>query len=153
MTNPAIGPSGADSSVDKYIPSITLGSHRRILCVDSNGDTRLLLSLLFRAAGYEVASAEDVNEALRVAQTQHFDLYVLEKVYPGACGFTLCSRIREFDRSTPVLFFTASVSDRDRRKAFESGAQSFMGRPGDFDELLATVCLLTGPDTIERTAH
>ena len=78
---------------------------RHILCVDDNDDTCFMLSTLLGQAGYEVRSASSITEGLRLAESEHFDLYILDSQIRGRNGLDLCRRIREFDRTTPIIFF------------------------------------------------
>ncbi len=84
---------------------------RRILCVDHDTDTlEMLTILLSKRADFEVVTARTLVEAVLLAQSGHFDLYLLESRLPDGTGLELCQRLREFDAHTPILFYVATVS-------------------------------------------
>jgi CheY-like chemotaxis protein len=66
-------------------------SRRRILCVDDHDDTRSMLTLLLGRQGYEAVSAASAGEALDLARSQRFDLYVLDAWLPDGSGLEMCA--------------------------------------------------------------
>jgi two-component system KDP operon response regulator KdpE len=105
----------------------------RILSVDDHEDTLTMLRSLLGTAGYEVVSAASVAEALRLAGSKDFDLFLLDFRFADGTGEELCERIREFDRETPILFFSGT-HPAQQRGAVSCGAQGFVLKP-DFDAL------------------
>ncbi len=84
---------------------------KRILCVDHDADTlEMVTILLSKRANYEVVTARTLAQAVEVAQSGHFDLYLLESRLPDGTGLDLCQRLREFDAHTAILFYVATVS-------------------------------------------
>lgn len=117
---------------------------RHILCVDDNEDIRFILSAFLGRAGYQVRTASGVVEGLRLAESERFDLYVLDNRFADGAGLDLCHRIREFDSATPILFFSGLAYDSDRRCGLDAGAQDYLVKPNDLDKLTETVTLLIG---------
>ena len=105
----------------------------RILFVDDHEDTRYLISYLLGAGGYDVTVANSVGEGLRLARTGRFDLYLLDSRFGDGSGTELCEGIREFDKTTPIVFYSGDHPSR-LRKALECDAQGFVLKPG-FDTL------------------
>ena len=78
------------------------------------------------------------------AQAEHFDLYILENRLPDGTGLEFTKKLREFDKSTPILFFTADVFNFDWVEAQKAGAQAYVSKLDDFRELIKWVKRLAG---------
>lgn len=103
----------------------------RILYVEDHDDTRVLISILLKNAGFEVTEASNGMEALELARAEKFDLYLLDHTFPDASGVTICEAIREFDPHTPILFYSARALDQERQEALRAGAQDYLIKPND----------------------
>ncbi len=114
----------------------------RILCVDGVEDNRLAESALLRAAGFEVETAKGIADALELIRHASFDLYVVAFRQQDGTGLELCRKIRQFDSTTPILFFSAKVYESDRLAALEAGATAFLRKPEDISRLAATASSL-----------
>jgi len=117
---------------------------RRILCVEDHEDTCDLMIMLLERSNYEVWPACTVADGLRLARSEHFDLYLLDNRLPDGTGVELCQLIRESHPRTPILFLTAAVSETDRQRAMSAGAQSFLKKPNDLENLEPTISRLIG---------
>ena len=117
-------------------------SKRRILYVEDDADTRELVSFVLRQENYDVVLAENNDKALLLARTMHFDLYMIDNWMPGGSGIDLCKRLREFDSSTPILFYSGAAYDQDKRAAFAAGAQGYLTKPVENDRLISEVSKL-----------
>jgi DNA-binding response OmpR family regulator len=125
-------------------------TRRRLLCVDDDADTNEILARLLNAENYEILTVESVNDALEVAQRESFNLYVLDHWFNRGSGVELCRKIREFDRHTPIIFYTGASFDSDREEAMFVGATAFISKPG-IDELINTVHeLLSDRQSVEK---
>ena len=111
----------------------------RILYAEDDADTRELVTLILESENCQVIATETHDEALRLAQTERFDLYLIDNWMPGISGVRLCEQLREFDDYTPVLFYSGAAREVDRERAFLSGAQGYLVKPADGDELVAAV--------------
>jgi DNA-binding response OmpR family regulator len=111
----------------------------RILCTEDDPDTRDLIVIILNAHNCEVVTAASSAESLRLARTQHFDLYLLDNWLAGSSGIELCEELRKFDSKTPILFYSGAASDEDKREARECGAQGYLTKPADGDALAAEV--------------
>ena len=105
----------------------------RILFVDDHEDTRFLITYLLKAWGYDVVAAQSVGEGLTLARGGRFDLYLLDSRFGDGSGTELCEGIREFDKETPIVFYSGDHPSR-LKKALECDAQGFVLKPG-FDAL------------------
>lgn len=114
-------------------------SPKRILCTEDDPDTRDLLHFILRDAGYEVATANTAEDALTLAKDKSFDLYIVDNWLAGMSGVELTVRIRRFDSSTPILFYSGAVVQADRSTALAAGAQSYLIKPSNADDLIREV--------------
>lgn len=89
--------------------------------------------------GFVVDVAKEGPDGLHLALTEHYDLLILDVLLPGCDGWSILSRLREAQRSTPVLFLTARDAVQDRVKGLELGADDYLVKPFAFSELLARV--------------
>ena len=107
----------------------------RILYAEDDADTRELVTLILEQQDCQVVAAESHDEILRLAQAEHFDLYLIDNWMPGVSGVRLCEQLREFDQDTPVLFYSAAAYEMDRAEALQSGAQAYLIKPSQPSEL------------------
>ncbi|MDQ3817237.1 MAG: response regulator [Acidobacteriota bacterium] len=109
----------------------------RILFVEDHADTRHMVKVMLGDRGYQVETAETLNDGLALARKEDFDLFLLDYQLEDGNGKELCQRIRQFDSDTPILFFSAS-HPRIQEDAMECGAQGYVLKP-DVDELQSEV--------------
>ena len=116
---------------------------RRILCAEDDEDTCFMLTHLLGQENYEVRTVKIVSEALQLARIESFNLYILDEWFPKEAGLGLCRKIREFDRHTPIIFYSGAAFESDKEEALYAGAQAFVPKPY-VDKLIATVHQLLG---------
>src|SRR5271156_1962563 len=111
----------------------------RILIVDDEATARMALATLLRREGFEVRDASDGATALAECATFRPDLILLDIMMPGMDGFEVCRRIKAAPetRLTPVVLITGLTATEDRIKGINAGADDFLSKPIDFNELLA----------------
>lgn len=109
----------------------------RILAVDDERAIAELLRLSLTQAGYECVCAYDGVEAANRIEQESFDLILLDIMLPGIDGFELMDYIRS--TGIPVIFLTAKNAVADRVKGLRMGAEDYMVKPFDIQELLARV--------------
>lgn len=114
----------------------------RILYAEDDADTRELVTLVLETQNCQVVATESYEEALRLARAEHFDLYLIDNWMPHISGVKLCEQLREFDRHTPVLFYSGAAYDADRERALASGAQGYLVKPAGGEQLIAEVLRL-----------
>jgi putative two-component system response regulator len=112
-----------------------------ILVADDNAANRELLSALLIAEGYEVVSVENGQQALDRMDGDFIDLALLDVVMPGRTGFEVCQAIKSKPetRLIPVVLCTGLNSDADRIHGILCGADDFLNKPINKQELLARV--------------
>jgi len=117
------------------------GAKPRLLVVDDDEDIRALLRLVLERAGYLVDDQADGRAALRAFHTGHHDLVVLDVTMPDLDGWEILDRIRDLSE-VPVLMLTARDSEPDRVRGLRGGADDYVAKPFDREELLARVEVL-----------
>jgi DNA-binding response OmpR family regulator len=118
----------------------------RILCVDDDKDTLEMMTSLLGYEDYEVVQAQTVAEGLALAIADNFDLILLDFVFADGTGIELCRMIRETGVPAPILFYSGMALKEDIDQALSAGAQGFLIKPADLDELLLHVSRFVGND-------
>ena len=109
-----------------------------ILCVDDHEDTSEMLKLLLSHEDAEVVTAVTMAEALELAQSQNFDLYVLDKHLPDGSGIELCRKLVEVTPNVPCMFYTGDAYEVHRQQCLAAGADDYVAKP-DIDGLIVSV--------------
>lgn len=114
---------------------------RRILAVDDNKHNIDILRKTLTTADYEVLAAADGPAALHLVETESPDLVLLDVMMPGMSGYEVCERIRadEATRLLPVVMLTALTDVADRIRGIRAGADDFLSKPFNREELLTRV--------------
>ena len=126
---------------------------RKILCADGHEDTCLLVRYLLKPFGYEVTTVNDMSNGLRIARTADYDLYMIACKLSEGTGIEFCETLREFDRQTPILFWSARVYKSDQQRALDAGANVFLRKPCDYDAMPAIIFqLISESQQLEPTS-
>ena len=123
----------------------------RILVVEDEADLNLLLCKVLTKAGYTVDGCMDGEEAEDHLLGAEYDAILLDVMLPKKDGYTLIRELREKGTDTPVLFLTARDSVADRVHGLDLGADDYLVKPFDFDELLARIRAMTRKHAGQRT--
>ncbi len=112
---------------------------RRVLVVEDDPELGGMLQELLVLEGYAADLAPDGQRGLHLALTRAYDVLVLDRGLPGIDGLDLLGRLRSAGVGTPVLVLSAFALARDRVHGLDAGAEDYLGKPFDVDELLARV--------------
>lgn len=109
-----------------------------ILCVDDEPVNLKLVEAMMLPKGYEVIKAADGADALKKIKEHTIDLLLLDVMMPGMNGFDTCRLIKDDEqyRNIPIIMLTALRSKEDRVKGIAAGADDFISKPADKDELI-----------------
>ena len=110
----------------------------RVLCIDDHEDTSEILKLLLSQEDYEVVVTQTSREALSLATSQEFDLYVLDRHLPDGSGLELCEKLTQTTPGVPRIFYTGDAYDIHRVEAFAAGADDYVAKP-DIEGLIESV--------------
>ena len=117
-------------------------NRRHILYVEDHEDTCELITLVLRQKNFEVTTERTIEKGVRLAREKNFDLYLLDSWLADGSGLDLCKKIREFDRVTPIIFYSAAAYEVDKEMALNCGAQAYLIKPSHTWELCNLVCSL-----------
>ncbi|GIH15025.1 response regulator transcription factor [Rugosimonospora africana] len=109
----------------------------RILVVEDNAELCGMLDRLLGDSGYRVDLARDGQAGLHKALTREHDVLLIDRGLPGIDGFDLILRLRRRGLTTPVLILTAYSAVADRVAGLDAGAEDYLVKPFEVDELLA----------------
>lgn len=115
----------------------------RVLVVEDAKDMNRLIVKTLKKAGYSVDGCFDGEEALDFLLGAEYDVILLDVMMPKLDGYGLLKQLRANGVDTPVLFLTARDAVADRVKGLDLGADDYLVKPFDFDELLARIRVMT----------
>ena len=119
-----------------------MGRPAKILFVDDDASMRAAMRIILTSAGYGYVGAEDGARGLELFEAERPDLAILDVMTPGLNGFEVCERIRAAAPGLPVLFLSAKGEVEDKKCGLRSGADDYMVKPFDAEELLLRVAAL-----------
>lgn len=109
----------------------------RLLLVEDDPQLRAMLDTLLTEEGYVVDTAPDGQRGLHLGLTRSYDVVLLDRGLPAIDGLDLLSRLRLRGVTTPTLVLSALANPADRVAGLDAGAEDYLGKPFDLDELLA----------------
>lgn len=115
---------------------------KRILIVDDDDEIRELLEFDIASSGYFVDIAKDGLEGLNKALNNTYDLILLDVMMPKMNGFEVCKNIRQAKLGVPVLMLTAKGTIEDKTSGFDCGADDYLVKPFDIQEVLLRIRVL-----------
>ena len=115
---------------------------KRILIVDDDDEIRDLLEFDISQSGYFVDTARDGLEGLNKALNNAYDLILLDVMMPKMNGFDVCKNIRQAKLAIPILMLTAKGTIDDKTEGFDCGADDYLVKPFDIQEVLLRIRVL-----------
>jgi DNA-binding response OmpR family regulator len=125
-----------------------------ILTADDDPQLLRLIARNLQFEGYDVLTASDGKQAFELIEQHAPDLVVLDVMMPKMDGFTVCQRVREFS-SVPIIIVTARGQDQDKVRGLDLGADDYLTKPFNVEELAARVraVLRRAQFTVGEQAH
>jgi heavy metal response regulator len=123
----------------------------RILIVEDDPSVAQFIRKGLQEEHYAVDVAHDGQEGLLLSRNTNYDLLILDVMLPNLEGPTLCRRLRDEGRSTPVLLLTVRDSTQDKVRGLDAGADDYLTKPFAFAELLARVRALLRRGAIQNS--
>ncbi len=152
-----------ENSIDLSVMSITgmkepsVKDQKRLLLIDDDPNLILLVKDYLEFRGYDVITAENGREALEVLANDIPNMIICDVMMPEMDGYTFVKQVREDERTSliPVLFLSAKGQSQDRIKGLNTGADIYMVKPFEPEELVAQVesTLRRTMDIIQRDNH
>jgi two-component system OmpR family response regulator len=123
----------------KLLPDLT--SRRHVLVVEDEEHLAIGIKYNLEAEGYRVTVVADGREALRIveANPKGVDLIILDLMLPGLSGYDVCETLRSAGNDIPILILSARTHPSDRTRGFDVGANQYLSKPFELDELLSRV--------------
>ena len=122
---------------------------KRILIVDDDTEIRDLLEFDISSSGYFVDTARDGMEGLNKALNNKYDLILLDVMMPKMNGFDVCKNIRQAKINVPILMLTAKGTIGDKTSGFDSGADDYLVKPFDIQEVLLRIRVLLRRNAVD----
>lgn len=117
---------------------------KKILLAEDEENLLHVIKLNLEMEGYSLTTVVNGKDALLEAKKNGFDLLILDVMMPGINGFDVCKEFRKSNTETPVLFLTARGSGEDRVTGLKIGADDYLVKPFNLEELLLRVKILLG---------
>jgi DNA-binding response OmpR family regulator len=123
-------------------------SYPQILYVDIDSDSCEVVRMMLNQAdeSYEVTTLSSPEEAHDLLSRRAFDLYIFDQPWRFPTGLELCRRVREKDGKTPILVFSTMSRNIDRENAMAAGANAYLIKVDDINQLTITVKQLLSTD-------
>lgn len=123
----------------------------KIMIIDDDPNIRELVCALMKDGGFEVCEAKDGRDALLNITAENPDLAIVDLMMPNMDGYGLCRKLRQYYENLPVLMLTAKSELASKVKGFEAGADDYLTKPFEGDELLLRVKALLRRYKIETS--
>ena len=114
----------------------------RILVVEDDTNTRKLMAAVLTRYGYEPVTAGDGQEALAILDKTHIDLILLDVMMPRMDGYEFTNTLRKAGCMLPILMVTARETTEDKKRGFIIGADDYMVKPVDEEEMILRIAAL-----------
>ena len=125
-------------------------SEKRILIVDDDDEIRELLEFDISQSGYFTDTAKDGLEGLNKALNNTYDLILLDVMMPKMNGFDVCKNIRQAKLAIPILMLTAKGTIDDKTEGFDCGADDYLVKPFDIQDVLLRIRVLLRRNNMEE---
>jgi two-component system response regulator ResD len=113
-------------------------SNYKVLIVDDEMQMRNLIGFYLKQQSFDVVEATDGVEAMKIFPTSNFDLVILDVMMPNMDGWEVCRKIRDIS-NVPIIMLTARTDLSDKVHGFQQGADDYLTKPFEIEELLVRV--------------
>lgn len=111
----------------------------KVLIADDEIDLTRALGAILKYSEYEVKIANNGEEALKIAENEKFDILILDVMMPKKTGIEVVEELRKKNINTPILMLTAKAETEDKVEGLDKGADDYLTKPFEKDELLARI--------------
>ena len=126
---------------------------KRILVVEDNPLSMVLMKQLFRADGYEILETPAGLQAIEIARDEQPDLILMDVRLPDICGLDATHLLKQDDltKTIPIIAVTALATAEQEKEAMESGCDAYLAKPIAVDKLLRTIGSFLSPSALSGT--
>ena len=110
-----------------------------ILVVDDDKNTRRLIKAVLEDEKYTVFTAEDGVEGMKVIESEHIDLVIVDVMMPRMDGYEFTKTLRQSDGNLPILMISAKLMPSDKKQGFIAGTDDYITKPIDEEEMLLRI--------------
>ncbi len=112
-----------------------------ILIIDDSMDLRTVLAMSLQKAGHHVLESGDGEDGIRLAEEKHPDLVLLDVMMPKLDGWQVCHRLKNnpLTETIPVILLTSMDQKMDELRGYESGADAYVFKPWNLEQLLMSI--------------
>jgi two-component system OmpR family response regulator len=128
-----------DAAMAGYDTRMSASSAKHILIVEDERHLAMGIKFNLEEEGYRVTAVTSGPAALEAIEENEIDLVILDIMLPGMSGYSVCEALRERGNDVPILILSARTLSEDRTRGFDVGANQYMSKPFDLDELLSRV--------------
>ena len=116
---------------------------KRLLIVEDNKDNAYCLNIALKPYKMKISNAVSGREALSMLNSEYYDLVLMDIQMPGINGYETIKKIRKYPKinSIPIISVTAYAMPEDRQKSLEAGADEYIPKPIDWEELLKKMAM------------
>lgn len=107
--------------------------------VEDDADTREMIVIYLTSQGYKVKTASNTAEALKKADEDKFDLFMLDLRLPDGEGTDLALKLRDKQPSAPIVYYTASAFANERLETMSKCGEAYLIKPDSFEDIEATI--------------
>ncbi len=125
----------------------------RLLIIEDDAEISAAIRTGLEDAGFFVQIVRDGERGLKVALGGKFSIIILDLMLPGLDGLSICQKLREARDSTPILMLSARDTLGDRVTGLNYGADDYLGKPFQFEELLARIRALLRRDKVNKSSE
>jgi DNA-binding response OmpR family regulator len=122
----------------------------RLLLIEDEAPNAAIIKRCLEEEGFDVDTAREGNQGLRMATTTDYAAIILDLMLPGMDGWEICRSLRGRRNTTPILVLTARGEVEDRVRGLELGADDYLPKPFDFTELIARIRALIRRDKVHK---
>lgn len=124
---------------------------KKVLVIEDDPDIIELISLHLRDLDCEVSQEMNGNQGFENANSNTYNLIVLDLMLPGMDGIAICQKLRALENTTPILMLTAKAEEFDKVLGLESGADDYLTKPFGIREFIARVKAILRRQEIQKT--
>lgn len=110
-----------------------------VLCVEDDLDTQDMLRVVLQDRGCRFEAVGNCADALSSIRGNDITVLLLDNQLPDGSGIELCQQVRQFNVNIPIIFLSGSVEDHERDLALRTGANAFLVKPFELDDLFTTL--------------